>query len=161
MSQNPYEKYVAGDDAVAALADTARQIATITGEWPADVFERSYAPGKWSARQILVHLAQMEMVFATRLRFALAHDDYVVQPFDQDSWMAVEERGDGKSALDAYLALRRMSLTICRDLTADQRARTVRHPEFGTIDVEWILVQVAGHERHHLGQLREVANERR
>ena len=42
------------------------------------------------ARQLLTHLAQAEMVFANRLRFVLADDGYVIQPFDQDAWMRVE-----------------------------------------------------------------------
>ena len=50
-------------------------INTIEGNSSDKVSERSYAPGKWSARQLLVHLAQSEIVFATRLRFALAARD--------------------------------------------------------------------------------------
>jgi hypothetical protein len=36
------------------------------------------------------------MVFALRLRFALAQDGYVIQPFEQDDWMNNES---GQSAL--------------------------------------------------------------
>jgi hypothetical protein len=70
--------------------------------------------------------------------------------------MAVEEQADGPAALDAYLALRRLNLDICRRLTPAQRARTATHPQFGAIDVDWLLTQVAGHERHHLPQLEAI-----
>ena len=145
-----------GEDVLASLESTAARIAAIGRRWSPAAFERSYAPGKWSGRTLLTHLAQMEMVFATRLRFALAQDDYAVQSFDQDPWMAVERDADGAAALDAYLALRRLNLGIVRRLTPDERRRTCRHPDFGRIDVEWLLIQVAGHERHHLPQLEQI-----
>jgi uncharacterized damage-inducible protein DinB len=156
MTDNPYGKYVEGEDVVASLDTTARRIADVVGRWPAAAFERSYAEGKWTGRQLLIHLAQAEMVFANRLRFALAQDDYVVQPFDQDPWMTAEEAGDGASALAAYLALRKMNLDLCRRLTPLQRLRTFRHPERGEIDVNWVMTMFAGHERHHLPQLEAI-----
>ena len=147
---------MAGEDVVASLEDVPRRIADICRRWSSAAFERSYLPGKWSGRILLTHLAQMEMVFATRLRFALAQDGYIVQSFDQDPWMAAEHDADGAAALEAYLALRRLNLGLARRLTPEQRRRTSAHPDFGTIDVEWLLVQVAGHERHHLPQLEQI-----
>jgi hypothetical protein len=97
------------------------------------------------------------MVFANRLRFGLTAKDYVVQPFDQDQWMTVDEEVDAGTALAAYLALRRMNVEACRRLTREQRARAFTHPERGTIDIDWFMVMVAGHERHHLGQLEKIA----
>jgi hypothetical protein len=156
MSDNPYGKYVEGEDVVASLDATARRIADVAGGWPTDAFDRSYAPGKWTGRQLLIHLAQCEMVFATRLRFGLAQRDYVVQPFDQDPWMSAESNADGRSALAAYLALRTMNLDLCRRLSPEQRARAFRHPEHGDIDVNWVMTMFAGHERHHLPQLERI-----
>src|SRR5688500_16809908 len=83
VSDNPYGKYVEGVDLLATLAETPRRIETMVLGWSDDRLEASYAPEKWSARQILVHLAQCELVFASRLRFGLAQDGYVVQPFGQ------------------------------------------------------------------------------
>ena len=53
------------------------------------------APGKWTVAEILVHLAQTEIIVQGRFRYALATDSYVVQPFDQDRFMAVEPAADG------------------------------------------------------------------
>jgi hypothetical protein len=59
--------------------------------------------------------------------------------------------------LDAYVALRRMNLTLCRSLTSSQRAKTFTHPEFGLLDVNWLMAWAAGHERNHLPQIEIVA----
>jgi hypothetical protein len=62
------------------------------------------------------------------------------------------------SALAAYIALRRMNLALCRSLTPAQRAKTLSHPEFGGLDVNWLMAWAAGHERNHLPQIDAVAN---
>jgi len=156
MSTNPYATYVAGEDLLRSLERTPRRIEQVVSAWPPEAFERSHAPGKWTARQVLTHLAQTEIVFGNRLRFGLAEDGYVIQPFDQDSWMRVEPRVDGHAALAAYLGLRQMNLALCRSLTPEQRARTVTHPEHGSVTVEWVMTFFAGHERHHLPQLESI-----
>ena len=156
MSTNSYATYVAGEDLLRSLERTPRRIEQVVSAWPPEAFERSHAPGKWTARQVLTHLAQTEIVFGNRLRFGLAEDGYVIQPFDQDSWMRVEPRVDGHAALAAYLGLRQMNLALCRSLTPEQRARTVTHPEHGSVTVEWVMTFFAGHERHHLPQLESI-----
>jgi hypothetical protein len=66
----------------------------------------------------------------------------------------------GQSALaglDSYIALRRLNLALCRSLAPSQRAKTLTHPEFGVIDVNWLMAWAAGHERNHLPQIETVA----
>lgn len=157
MSNNPYGKYVEGMDLLASLEETSRLIETLVRGWTPEMFERSYAPGKWNARQLLTHLAHAEMVFGERIRFALTTPDYVVVPFDQDEWMKLEGSIDGVSALAAYLGLRRMNLRFFRTLTPAQRAHRFQHPERGEIDVNWIITALAGHDRHHLPQFETIA----
>ena len=157
MTRNPYGNYIEGRDPLRSLEETPRRIATLARGWPAATFARSYAPGKWSAAQILVHLAQAEIVLATRLRFTLAEDGVTIQPFDQDAWMAAEPAADGLAALDAYVSVRTMTLLLCRSLSAEQRARTATHPEFGAISVEWMIEWLAGHELNHLPQFETIA----
>ena len=160
MEVNPhpvYAKYVEGQDVLRLLEDTPARIESMVRTWPRQRDEQSYAPGKWTARQLLVHLAHIEMVFTARLRFALTQNGYVVQTFEQDDWMAGEAAVPALTALDAYLGMRRMNVALCRSLTNAQRERRMAHPEFGEIDVNWLMVWCAGHERHHLPQLEAVA----
>ena len=156
MSQHPYLKYLDGVDLLTTLEQTPARIAQIVKAWPDTAFERSHAPGKWTARQVLAHLAHAEMVFANRLRFGVAEDGYVIQPFDQDAWMAAEPAADGRASLAAYLALRQMNLALCRSLTPEQRGRAFTHPEHGAVTVDWVMIFFAGHERHHLPQLEAI-----
>jgi hypothetical protein len=157
MTANPYAKYVEGLNVLQCLEDTSTRIESLVRAWPREKDERSHAPGKWTARQVLTHLAHIEMVFALRLRFALAQDGYVIQPFEQDDWMNNESGQSALAGLDSYVALRRMNLALCQSLTPAQRTKTLTHPEFGAIDVNWLMAWAAGHERNHLPQIEAVA----
>jgi len=155
--QTPYSKALDGREPIAALRDTTSRIGEIARQWsPAD-FERSYAPGKWSARQILVHLAQTELALGTRARHALTTPNYAAQSFDQDKWMARESGLDGPAALNAFLALAAMNLALFASLSPADRETPLTHPEYGALSVDWIVHQMAGHQIHHLKQLEGIA----
>ncbi|MDQ3070256.1 MAG: DinB family protein [Acidobacteriota bacterium] len=154
----PYSQYVEGRDPVAVMAETIVKTRAAVSRFTPQDFERSHAPGKWSVREVLIHLAHGEIVFGTRVRFALTTPGYVVQPFDQDAWMALDRNGlDGNAALALFSFTRALNLGLFKQLTPEQRAATFRHPEQGEIKVEDVLVMSAGHEVHHLAQLEEVA----
>ena len=123
---------------------------------PAGV-SRSYATGKWDARQLLVHLAHTELAFGVRARMALTTSEYVVQPFDQDQWMAREPVVEAGVALAAYESLRVMNLALFRSLSPEERQRTFMHPERGQLEIQEIPALLAGHELHHLPQLEAIA----
>jgi hypothetical protein len=139
------------------MRQTGERIQALTGGWPADRLERRRAPGKWTARQLLTHLAQTEMALGARARMALTTPGYEAQPIDQDQWMALESRLGGRDALDAFLAASRMNVTLFEALSTAQRAVALSHPEYGVLTVDWIIHQMAGHQIHHLNQLEEIA----
>src|SRR5262245_31448792 len=89
-AQTPYSGDIREQEALAALRESAGRIVALTSGWTPPDFQRSYELGKWTARQIFVHLAHAEMAFGLRVRMALTTPGYVVQPFDQDRWMAHE-----------------------------------------------------------------------
>lgn len=156
MHKNPYGEDLGTRDPFTALAETPQQIRRIVDGWSDEQFERSYAPGKWSARKILVHLAQTEMALGARVRCALSAPGYVAQSFDQDQWMDADNTAGARAALDAYTALRTMNLAMWRSLSDEQRRRTFAHPEFGDIEVAWVAAQMAGHDIHHLRQFERI-----
>jgi hypothetical protein len=154
---NPYADDLGARAPLEALSDTPGRIRQLVEGWATDRFERSYAPGKWSARKILVHLAQTELALTTRARFALTQPSYAAQAFSQDDWLTLDEHAEARTALDAYTTLRRLNLSMWRSLTPSQVDRTFSHPEYGELTVGWIMAQMAGHDIHHLKQLERIA----
>lgn len=156
MPLNPYAADLGSKDPLKALADTPRKIRSLLETWSARQWERTYAPGKWSARRVLIHLAQAELALTTRVRFAATQDGYVAQPYDQDAWLPLDDHADGPTALDAYTALRRLNLAMFKGMTPAQRKRVFTHPDYGEITPGWVFSQLAGHDIHHLRQLRRI-----
>ncbi len=140
------------------MRETAARIRAIVGDWRPDQFDRTYAPGKWTARQILTHLAQSEIALGYRARMALTSPGYAAQSFDQDRWMACESATSGHDALDAFLGLAAMNTALFASLSEADRALALPHPEYGSLTVDWIIHQMAGHQIHHIRQLEQIAH---
>jgi hypothetical protein len=150
---NPYAADLGNRDALDALGETPGRIRALVEKWTTDQFERSYAAGKWSARKVLIHLAQTELALGTRVRYALSQPEYTAQSFSQDDWLPIDVSVDARTALDVYTTLRRLNLAMFRSLTSQQRDRAFAHPEYGALTVGWVANQMAGHDIHHLKQL--------
>jgi DinB family protein len=152
----PYSGDLGDTDPLPAIRTSIDAIHTLANGWAADRFERSYAAGKWSARQVLTHLAQTELALGTRARMAVVTPQYAAQGFDQDVWIRLDAGLSGKAAADAFVAIGRMNLAFFERLTPAERAVTLSHPEYGTLTVDWIIHQMAGHQIHHLRQLQTI-----
>jgi hypothetical protein len=161
MSQvNPYEKFLDGRALDAILAGTADAIAENLGALGAEKAAEAPAPGKWSAAEIVCHLADCEIAFGFRLRQTLAEDGPTVQPFDQEKW-AVRYAGiPAGEALEAFRAARMWNLRLIRAALPAAANRPVTHPERGTMTFQTIVETMAGHDLNHLGQLRRIAGSR-
>lgn len=156
-SGNPYGSALGEADVMIALRETPERLRAAVERLTMARMASSYAPGKWTAAQVLVHLAQCEFIFGDRIRFALTQDGYTAQPMDQDAWLQREAGVDGHVAFQAYYAARQMNLLLFTGLTDADRAKVLQHPERGQMHVEWLLELLAGHERHHLRQLESIA----
>src|SRR5438046_9513685 len=112
MITNPYAADLGAREPVPAMRDATQQMRSLMSAWTPAQFERTYAPGKWTARQILTHLAQSEMMFGARARLALTTPEYVAQSMEQDLWMAREVGLSGRDAANAYVTLSRMNAAL-------------------------------------------------
>jgi len=154
---NPYGAALGDMDVMRALADTPERLRSLAERMTPEQYAQSYAPSKWTAGQLFLHLAQTELAFNMRVRMAITTEAYVVQPFDQEAWMAREPLVAGVDAFRGYYAMRHFNLPLYRSLTPDERRRPLFHPERGAMIVEWILESLAGHERHHLKHVETIA----
>jgi hypothetical protein len=158
MSQiNPYEKFLDGRPVDTILGLTANSVAEHLEVIGADKASVPPAPGKWSAAEIVCHLADCELVFGFRLRQTLAEDGPTIQPFDQDKWARIYPGVPAADALEAFSELRKWNLRMIRAALPAAAGRTMTHPERGTMTFENVLETMAGHDLNHLAQLQRIA----
>ena len=136
----------------AQIEETAALLAA-AGE---DRGDQRYAPGKWTVKEVVGHLADSEVVFAYRaLRFARA-DATELPGFEQDDWVPHAGFGERSLAEMTDLLRRARALSLSLFSTFPEAAWRRRGVASGVEAVvsayPWII---AGHELHHRRVLRE------
>jgi DinB family protein len=158
---NPYRERILGllgkRNPVESLEATGARVEALVKKIGPKGMSRAYAPGKWTAREILAHLADAEIGVGFRLRQALAEKDHVAQPFDQDKWAERYEDVDGEAAARAFCALRPWNVALIKTLAPADLARPMMHPERGMESVDIIVKMLAGHDLNHVAQLEQIA----
>ena len=153
---NPYKEFLGTRNPQEVIAATPDHLAMAVQQLGPDGLERSYAPGKWSARQVLCHLADCEIAFAFRLRQALAEEHHMIQPFDQGLWAKRYATLNAQQALAVFSGLRRWNLALLQTLSPADYVKPVSHPERGEMTFQTIVETIAGHDLNHLRQLQTI-----
>jgi hypothetical protein len=149
-----------GQAPLEVLRTTPMRLRTIVRETPAEVLRRQPAPDRWSAAQIMAHLADAEIVASWRLRQILAHDGVALQPFDQNEW-ATHLRYD---AVDPFESVELFAVTRAANLALLDRVDPKRHEhhgmhaERGRETVTHLIRLYAGHDLNHLRQIERIAS---
>jgi len=114
------------------------------------------APGRWSAREIVHHLADSEMNAAMRLRLLLAEDRPAIRAIDQDEFARrLHYDRPHQSSLEAFRWARETTAELLERLTPDDWLREGTHSEVGAFGVETWLEIYAPHAHRHAMQIRE------
>jgi len=146
-------------DIIAAIEEGTRRY-TRLAEADEDVFLKSYAPGKWTGRQILGHIADSEMVCCIRVLEMLVVEGGELAELmrDGERWMS-ELRYDERPAavsLAAILGTRGVLLHVLRTTPEERLQREMMHPKLGTVTPLFYAKIPAEHGLHHLEQLEAI-----
>ena len=113
------------------------------------------APGKWSAREIVHHLADSEMTSAVRLRLLVAEENAAIRAYDEKQFAArLHYQRPIASSLLAFQAARLSTGELLDAMTDADFAKTGTHPEHGSYSVERWLEIYAEHAHKHAEQIR-------
>lgn len=150
---NPYAKFLGDARPYDVLDMTPIAIARLIRNCDRAQLTHAPAPGKWSIRDILCHLADCEITFGFRLRQTIAESHHVIQPFDQEAWASYYSALDARDALEAFGASRRWSMHFIRAVGSEGESKVVMHPERGAMTFRTIVETMAGHDMNHLRQI--------
>jgi hypothetical protein len=154
---NPYASFLGSLDPLQVIASTPIRLRESLDSLGLAKANLAPAPGKWSVREILCHLADCEIVFAFRLRQTLAEPNHVIQPFDQDLWARNYAAYDAPAALAVFTAVRDFNTKLIASLPPDAFATPASHPESGTMTFQTIVETMGGHDLNHLAQIEKIA----
>lgn len=145
-------------DPVAVMRQTPSLIQRVVDETPAAGVTTPEAPGKWSIRDVVAHLADSELVGGWRLRLVLAQDRPPLTGYDQDLWSSRlrYHEVDVRDALEQFAVLRRANLRLWSSLTAADLSRVGLHSERGEESLERLRALYAAHDLLHIRQLARI-----
>jgi hypothetical protein len=141
---------------VAAYKDGYRVVSDALAGYREDELDTAPAPGRWTARQIVHHLADSEMTSAIRLRLLIASPSPHIVGYDQEEFARKLYYDDRpiEASLDAFNAARRTSAEILDRMSEAEWLREGTHTEHGRYTVYKWLELYAQHAHGHADQIR-------
>jgi uncharacterized damage-inducible protein DinB len=115
-----------------------------------------YRPGGWTSRQVIHHVPDSHLNAYVRFKLALTEDQPTIKPYDQDRWANLADARE--TPIEVSLALLESVharwVTILRSLSAEDFARTFRHPEYDVPQtLDRTLALYAWHGAHHTAHI--------
>ena len=138
--------------------DGYAEVAAALDGFPAAQLIAHPIAGKWSAAEIVHHLADSESQSAMRLRKLLTERHPVIQGYDQDAWAQALHYGKRPigPALDAFRAARESTAQLLERMSEADWRRHGWHTESGAYHAERWLEIYAEHAHGHAAQIRRL-----
>jgi hypothetical protein len=110
-------------------------------------------PGTWSIRQIIVHLADSDLVIADRMKRVIAADRPALLAFDENAFVDRLDyvHTDPVIAAELFDLNRRVMAAILRRLPDEAFARIGIHSETGPKSLQQLVEGAAAHLERHAG----------
>lgn len=160
---NDYAEFYAGyiaevpeEDVLSALQEQSSVTQKIFASLDESRASHRYAPEKWSVKEVMGHLADAERVFGYRALAIARGETQSLPGYDENSYVETARFDDWRigDLAEQYALLRRANIVFFRNLPEDAWNRRGIANETG-VTVRAIAYSIVGHERHHLGVLRE------
>ena len=145
-------------DLIAKYTDGYEEVVRSLDGFPGEALATHPLPGKWSAAEIVHHLADSEMTSAIRLRLLLVEEHAVIHGYDQDLFatrLQYDDREIGPS-LEALRAARATTVQVLSRMSDEQWQREGWHTESGRYSTEKWLRIYAEHAHNHAAQIRRL-----
>ncbi|NER16461.1 DinB family protein [Spongiivirga citrea] len=153
----PYFDKMTNIELVTGLESDHREVLEFMDKLPADKLEYRYEVGKWTIKEILVHLLDTERVFAYRaLRFA-RKDSTSLAGFEQDDYIQPSKANERSldSLRSEFDAVRKGNIELFKNMDEEMLSQmgTASGSPMSSRAAAFMIV---GHSRHH----RQIIEER-
>ncbi|TVZ51577.1 DinB family protein [Dokdonia sp. Hel_I_53] len=152
---NPYyknyiEQVPEESELITSLDEGMKATVSFLENLPEDTLNYRYAQGKWTPKEVILHLIDTERVFAYRAMRFSRKDGTSLPGFEQDDYVLHSNASERSliSLIDEYKATRNGTITLFKNLKTDMLTYT------GTASGSAMSTRAAGfiicgHERHH------------
>ncbi len=156
-SHNAYiQALPARGTALTLLKSTWKETIELFGSMPEEQGDFTYEPGKWTNKQLLIHMIDTERVFAFRLFWFMRGDRAPLPGFNQDFWMEYADVSNRtiKDLLKEFKLVRDHTLLLLK-YCSEEQSKQVGTASNAQVSVRAYFYLIAGHHIHHLKVYRE------
>jgi hypothetical protein len=143
---------------IAQYKEGYNEVARSLEGFPADSLTAHPIQGKWSAAEIVHHLADSETTSGIRLRRLLVEDRPVIQGYDQEAYAERLNYNNREMtpAVDAFRSARATAAQLFEFMSDEDWRREGSHSESGSYTAEDWLTIYAAHAHNHAAQIRRL-----
>ena len=154
-----YGKYISrvpDGDLVSVLREQLVETVTLLRGAAWDRADFAYAPGKWTIKEVVGHMIDTERVMGFRALWFARQDTSDLPGFDENAWAMHADATNRRlgDLLEEFEVVRASTIQLATHLSPEALARRGR-ASGNSVSVRALFYIIAGHERHHVGLLRE------
>jgi hypothetical protein len=114
-----------------------------------------YRDGGWTVRQVVHHVPESHMNAYIRMKWGLTEDAPVIKTYDENLWAQLPDvrRSEIEPSLTLLEALHKRWVMLLNSMSDVDYKRTIKHPEWGELDLLTLLKQYEWHGRHHVAHV--------
>jgi len=151
-----YIDRVKEEDLMSFLEQQKQSYKDLVEQWPADRLDHKYEEGKWTVKEVLTHINDVERIFAYRLVTCLRGEEKSIPGFDENEYIrnANINHRVVENFINEFSALRSSSIALCKSV---EEKDWLRQGNFNgsPMSARAIAYMMPGHVAHHLDILNE------
>jgi hypothetical protein len=119
-----------------------------------------YRPEGWTVRQVAHHVPDSHINAYVRFKWSLTEMDPAIKVYEESEWAKLEDATAApvEISLELLEALHRRWIVLLRSLGDRDFARTLRHPESSSMNLDHLLAMYAWHGRHHVAHITSLSD---
>ena len=121
----------------------------------AQQLDTPYRPEGWTVRQVVHHVPDSHLNAYVRFKLALTEEHPTIRPYDEAKWAQLPDTKITPVEVSLQLlgALQSRWVDLVRAMQPSDFARTLLHPERGTLTLDQMLAMYAWHSAHHTAHI--------
>ena len=114
-----------------------------------------YREGGWTVRRLIHHIADSHLNGYIRVKLGLTEDNPLIKTYEQNDWVELPDTYNTPVSVSINLleALHERWANLISELTPDQLARKLQHPENSYGKIEQVICVYAWHGKHHTAHI--------
>jgi uncharacterized damage-inducible protein DinB len=140
---------------IEVLAQLPSNMATAVRGLNAEQLDTPYRPEGWTVRQVVHHVPDSHLNAYVRFKLALTEDHPTIRAYDEARWAQLPDSviTPVEVSLQLLGGLQSRWVDLVRSMRASDFARTLLHPDRGTLTLDQMLAMYAWHSAHHTAHI--------